>query len=158
MNLFLLQRIDEAITAAQNVLKIDPKSVAAQTVLADSLMEAGRYKEGIENNKLSFKLVGFEEILPAMDRGYANAGYKGACLEAAEALVEISNTKYVMPVYICWGYLYADQKEKALYWLEKMYEVHDPNLPYITTYPSYNRISKEPRFQEIARKINLPCK
>jgi len=155
MNLIMLHRNDEAIAATQDALRIDPNSAPAQGTLGDALLEAGRYKEGIESYKLFFKLVGFEEILPAFDAGYAKAGYKGACLQAAEALVEISNTKFVSPNLIFTCYTWTDQKEKAINWLEKMFEIHDPNLPYITSYPIFNRFSNEPRFQEIVKKMNL---
>ena len=155
MNLYMLHRYDEAIAAAQEALKIDPNSVVALGLLSDVLMDVGRYQEAYEDSKLFFKLVGFEEILPAFDAGYVKAGYKGACLQAAEALIEISKTKFVLPNYIFNTYAWADQKEKALDWMGKMFEIHDPNLPFITCYPIFNRFSNETRYQEIVKKMNL---
>jgi len=155
MNLIMLHRNNEAIAAAQDALRIDPNSAPAQGMLGDALMETGRYKEGIESYKSLFKLVGYEEILPAFDAGYVKAGYKGACLQAAEALLEISKTKFVLPNWIFNLYVWTDQKEKALDWLEKMFEIHDPNLPYITAYPLFNRYRNESRYIEIVKKMNL---
>ena len=155
MNLYMLHRNDEAVAAAQEALKIDPNSIVAIGLLSDALMDVGRYQEAYEDSRLFFKLVGFEEILPALDAGYVKAGYKGACLQAAEALVEISKTKFVLPNYIFNCYAWADQKEKALDWMGKMFEIHDPNLPYITAYPLFNRFRNESRYLEIVKKMNL---
>jgi hypothetical protein len=47
--------------------------------------------------------------------------------------------------------------EKALEWLEIGYEMHDPNMPYLTTgFASFDSIYNHPRFQAIVEKMNLP--
>ena len=50
----------------------------------------------------------------------------------------------------------AGNKERALEWLETAFEEHDPNLPYTFCMPLYDNLRDEPRFQEIAKKLNLP--
>jgi hypothetical protein len=54
-------------------------------------------------------------------------------------------------------YVFAGDTDNAIYWLEKAYEEHDPNLPYLLN-PIYDILRDEPRFREIARKMNLPYK
>jgi hypothetical protein len=51
----------------------------------------------------------------------------------------------------------AGNSEKALECIEMAYELRDPNLPYLH-FPIYDSLRDEPRFQEIARKMNLPYK
>jgi len=41
--------------------------------------------------------------------------------------------------------------------VEEAYEEHDPMLPYLL-YPTYDILRNDPRFQEIAGKMNLPYK
>ena len=158
MSLLMSNRLEEAIQAAQGALKIDPGSVVAQSTLGDSLIVAKRYEEGIEATKEAFKLFGFDEVIPAFDIGYAKDGFKGAFNEVAEMLIEISKSKYVMPLMIYSSYLYGGNNEKALDWMDKGFETHDPNLPYLLAYPLFYPLHAEPRFQEIARKMNLPKK
>ena len=62
----------------------------------------------------------------------------------------------VSPMDMACRYIYADQPDKAMDWLEKGYEIHDPNMPYITTHgynldPSFSN----PRFKDIVKKMNL---
>lgn len=158
MSLFMSNRLEEAIIAARGALKIDPGSLVAQSTLGDTLIVAKRYKEGIEATKVAFKLFGFDEVIPAFDIGYAKDGFKGAFNEVAEMLIEISKSKYVMPLMIYSCYLYGGNNEKALDWMDKGFETHDPNLPYLLAYPLFYPLHTEPRFQEIVRKMNLPHK
>jgi len=51
----------------------------------------------------------------------------------------------------------AGDIEKTIFWLEKTYEDHDPNLPYLLD-PKYDKIRDDPRFKDLARKMNLPYK
>jgi adenylate cyclase len=49
------------------------------------------------------------------------------------------------------------REDKALDWLEKGFELHDPNLPFCAfCLMGFNRLYANPRFIEIAEKMNLP--
>jgi hypothetical protein len=50
----------------------------------------------------------------------------------------------------------AGNKEKALEWLEKGYELRDPLTPYIGRPFFTSLLLKEPRYQELLRKLNIP--
>jgi hypothetical protein len=45
--------------------------------------------------------------------------------------------------------------QRAIDWLEEAYEVGDPNLPYLGM-TLFDPLRSDPRFQELARRINLP--
>jgi hypothetical protein len=42
--------------------------------------------------------------------------------------------------------------------LESCNDMHDLNILWAVTYPVFDELHKEPRFQEIARKMNLQNK
>ena len=51
----------------------------------------------------------------------------------------------------------GNQQEKALDWLEKGFEIHDPNMPYIATgFSNFDQLHDNPRFIAILEKMNLP--
>ena len=157
VDLVFVRRFDDAIIAAREALKMDPASVLAQYLLSGLLWETGRYKESVENYKLTINLMGYNEIGPAFDQGYNKKGHNGALNEAAESLVILSKTKYVTPLIIWTLYLYSGNNDKALDWLEKGYEERNPNMPYLLS-PCFDPLKEESRFQELARKMNLPYK
>jgi cell division inhibitor SulA len=51
----------------------------------------------------------------------------------------------------------AGDTSNAILWLEKAYEEHNPNIPYLLS-PIYDKLRDNSRFQELARKMNLPYK
>ena len=66
-------------------------------------------------------------------------------------------TSYWSPWDIAETYAMAGENDKAIKWLQKAFEVHDPDLPYLLM-PIFDNLREDPRFQEIARKMNLPYK
>ncbi len=61
------------------------------------------------------------------------------------------------PVSFAISYIYANQPDKAMDWLEKGFKIHDPQMIYITT-RMYNLdpLFDNPRFIDIVEKMNLP--
>ena len=57
------------------------------------------------------------------------------------------------------GYIIADQPDKAMDWIEKGFEVRDQGMPYIATHLFlFEPLFDNPRFIDIAEKMNLPMK
>ena len=51
----------------------------------------------------------------------------------------------------------VDQPDKAMEWIEKGFEVRDPNMPYIAAHGFLcEPLFDNPRFIEIIKKMNLP--
>jgi hypothetical protein len=51
----------------------------------------------------------------------------------------------------------ANQPEKAMDWLEKGFELHDPTMTYIATKIfNLESLFNNPRFLSIVKKMNLP--
>ena len=157
INLMIARRFDEAVLAAHEALKIDPTAIAAQANLATVLVLMGKYEEGIENYKLAYTLLGINEVVTALDSGFAKGGYIEAFNNAAETLVERSKTTYFSPDMIAELYSLIGNKDRTLEWIERAFMEHDPNLIYILQ-PIFDILRDEPRYQEIARKMNLPYK
>jgi hypothetical protein len=70
--------------------------------------------------------------------------------------------KYAENNYICFmdmstRYIIANQPDKAMDWIEKGFELHDPQMTYITTTGRYfDQLFGNPRFIAICEKMNLP--
>jgi hypothetical protein len=46
-------------------------------------------------------------------------------------------------------------KNRSLDWLEKGYELHDPNMPYISSLPFFSDLRSDPRYRALLKKMNL---
>jgi hypothetical protein len=50
----------------------------------------------------------------------------------------------------------AGEKQEALEWLEKAYEVRDPRLAGLKSNRMFNPLRSDPRFQDLLRRVGLP--
>ncbi len=155
IDLCFVRRYDEAIKACQDALKIEPGYSFAMGQLGFALYMKGKYKEALECDKSA--CTGDPELVKALDQGYIEGGFKGAMISYNKVAELRFKTSYWSPNDIAQTYIMAGENDKAIKWLQKCFEVHDPNLPYLLL-PLYDNLREDPRFKEIARKMNLPYK
>jgi TolB-like protein/Tfp pilus assembly protein PilF len=156
MVLLITRRYREAITQFKEVLKMVPDNAYALGCLPIAFHLAGRYDEALDEFKKYFSFT-YKEFVHAFNQGYAKAGYIVALNLEADTLAAQSKTKIINPCEIAILYACAGNKEKTMEMLERAYEAHDPNTPYLM-WPVFDNLHDEPRFQELARKMNVPYK
>jgi len=155
MDLMYAHRYDDAISLLRDTLKASPNDPIALSTLRSAYHMKRMYKEALEIWKASYAAKGDREAEDALDRGFAEAGYQGALRRVAETLIARSRTTYVTPWQIGTLYTRAGMNKEALEWLEKAYEAHDPNSPYLSLDPIFDNLRTEPRFQDILRQMKL---
>jgi hypothetical protein len=116
----------------------------------------GAQKETLEAAK-AYLMVNYNDhaIEAALDQGYAQGGYAAGMKQGAQALSARFRASFALPVDIAGLYLDAGDKVQALDWLEKGFDVRDPNMPYLGI-PYFERLRSELRFQALMRRLNLP--
>jgi TolB-like protein/Tfp pilus assembly protein PilF len=154
VDLLFVHRYNDAITVSREALKTDSTLSPGLTALMLSLHMTGRYDEALELWKTDLYLT-YPGLVHAFDQGYAKAGYIGALSREADTLLAQSKTTNVNPDDLYWLYVCCGNKERALDYLERCYEVHDPNLIYLSL-PVFDCLHNEPRYQALCRKMNLP--
>ena len=156
--LYAQGRNEEALAAAREALRLQPDNPAAMSCLAFAFDKKGMPKEAFEATKAYAKVVYNDpKVDIALDKGYAQGGYAGAMNGLAEALVARLPEAYALPFDIAGWYALAGDKEKAIEWLEKGLDPHDPVLPYIGCFRCFDDLHSDPRFQDLLRKMRLPA-
>ena len=156
MDLVFSHQYEEAIAASKEALNLDNTAIVALGGLAYALHLSGKYDEALSAFKSVYSIL-YKNNTHSFDQGYAKSGYFSALLSEADSLASEYDTLYVNPSDIAVLHTFGGNKELALNWLEKGFEVHEPNMPYLLL-PIYDSLRNEKRFQEIARKMNLPDK
>jgi len=153
-----LRRYDDAIVQAQNALMTSPNDPIGHSILWEAHHMKEQYEDALEDSKAFFAGLGFDPIVEAIDRGFEKEGYEGAMRSAAEIFIAFSQQTYISPWQIAHLYAFAGEKELTLDWLEKGYEVRDPNKPYTGGIGNLfdSILHDNPRFQNLLRKIGLP--
>ena len=155
MDLMYARRYDDAISVIRDTLKTSPNDLVALSTLRSAYHMKHMYPEALEAWKASYAARGDQEAGEALARGFREGGYSMALQRAAEALVARSRTAYVPSWQIGTLYTRAGKKDEALEWLEKAYQAHDPNMPYISVDPIFDILRDEPRFKDLLRRMNL---
>ena len=156
VDLLYVRRYDDAIAQARTVLKTaPPDDPTAHNLLWWAFSAKGMHEEAFPSMKAFLKLYDDRDVDDALERGYREAGYQGAMKRAAEALIVHFHKSYANPTDIACLFLEAGEKEKALDWLEKGFEVRDQSMPYVGL-PIYDSVRGDPRFVSLLRRMNLP--
>jgi len=73
-----------------------------------------------------------------------------------DELKERSRQHYISGSLFAEAYIGLGEKDEAMSWLERAYEEHDQWMVYIKTYPGWDALRSEPRFQALVRRMNFP--
>ena len=74
----------------------------------------------------------------------------------AETLAARSDTTYVAPWKVAGWFALAGESDRAFQWLERAYDMRDPNMPHLAVVPHFDSLHDDPRFQDLLRRMNLP--
>ena len=118
------------------------------------------FEIGEEENQLFIAMECIDgeslEAGEALARGFKEDGYRGALQSVAEMLAARSKTTYVSSWQIGTLYTRAGKNDEALDWLEKAYQAHDQNMPYLGVDPIFDILRDDPRYQDLLRRMKLP--
>ena len=142
---------------AEEVAEVDPGNIMANSAI---IMVAFRYKEydkvlTAEKYLLQFPIE--EDTIKDIERIYIQSGIVSVYEEIMKHLEKFAENNYISFLDMTYRYLFANQPDKAMDWVEKGFEMHDPQMTYITTTIYYlDPLFKNPRFIAICDKMNLP--
>ncbi len=145
----------EAIKQCRKMLDLDPGFIWTSTPLESAYYYEGMYEESLAASKRFWALMGNGEVVEALERGYEASGFKGAMVEGAQKLVEQSETRYIPAMTFVQLYVRAEEKDKAMEWLEKAYDERDVWLSGGLRTWEWN-FRSDPRFQDLLRRMNFP--
>jgi len=156
MDRVFARQYDEAIAEARAVLRTTPNHPVALNALWFAFSLRGPENEAFLAAK-AYVNAGYDDrtVEAALDRGYARGGYREAMRSAARALTVRFRTTYGTPMDVAYLYVVAGDHAEALDWLERAFDVRDPQLLGIGT-PFFDSLRSEPRYQSLLRRIGLP--
>ena len=148
------RRFDDAMAAAQTALAIQPDMPVARSALFYSRYAMGMHDELLADQRE--RIAHDPERVAVIERGLAEGGYEGV----QRHLADYWAARYGKPggtraMNIARLYVRAGDKDRALEFLEKAFDEHDPNLPYLGL-PLWDPLRSDPRFQDLLRRMNLP--
>jgi len=155
--LLMTRQYEQAIITLKELEKMAPNNPLIQIVLFQSYHHMGKFDEAYQKQRRLLELVSEAAVIQAFDNTYKQSGYQQALDSAAEAWKDLKDINFIPPDNMYWLYAAAGNKENALEWVERGYEVHDSGIPYIGVIPIvFDLLKDEPEYQDLLDKLKLP--
>jgi len=146
-------RLDDAITAGQRTLRLDPNYFYLDSTLAAAYREKGNFAKATD---LYTKA---QEATHSPSSGlaitHARMGRQNEARKILNQLVQQSQTRYVSAPSIAAIYVALGEKEEAFRWLERAFEEHSGILQWIAFLPEFRPLRPDPRFVRLLRRIGV---
>jgi DNA-binding winged helix-turn-helix (wHTH) protein/TolB-like protein/tetratricopeptide (TPR) repeat protein len=147
------RRYEDAIEQAKKTLELDSSFASAHWALWRSYERLGREQEAIEAYLQLLSLSPSEQqTLPAL-REAAHAGDPHLFWKRR---MELLLARPDPPTYqVAMLYTKLGDKDRALAWLEKLYEQRSGAMRTLKVYPVWDPLRADPRFQDLMRRANV---
>jgi TolB-like protein/DNA-binding winged helix-turn-helix (wHTH) protein len=153
--LVIARRYDEAIQHAQKTIELDSTFAVAHFALGMAYEQKRKFGGAITAFQKAVEFSGGNTAFKSnLAHAYAVAGRRNDAVAILNELEERSKHEFLNPSEIALIYVGLDQKDQAMVWLEKAYEGRFD--PVILTWPAFDPLRSDPRFQDLVRRIGLP--
>ena len=156
MDLNFVRKFDEAIDLLTQTLEKSPSEAVALSTLRAAYHNNKQFDDAYRVFVRSYEVRSDTSAVRALHSGFEKGGYQQALISLAEFLIGRSAEEYVTPFQIGTLYTRAGDTDKAIEYLYRAYEEHDPNIPHINIDPIFDDLKKESRFRELINKMNFP--
>lgn len=151
---YLARQYPTAEACYGDLLAGDRDNVNVHYLLSYVYLKQARYAEAI---RILEGLYAKDKSLAAAPLGFAYGknGETNKALKVLEDVEEISKSVYLPPQERAIIYIGLGDNNRAFYWLEKSYAEHFSTLNFLTAEPIYEDLRSDPRFADLARRLNL---
>src|SRR5881398_2878904 len=144
-------QIDDAISAGQRTLQLDPNYFYLDSKLAAAYREKGDFAEAIALYTKAQEATHFPSSGLAIT--YARMGRQIEARNVLAQLMQQSQTRYVSAPSVAAVYVAFGEKEEAFRWLERAFEEHSGILQWIAFLPEFRPLHSDARFPHLLRRI-----
>jgi len=151
----------EAIEQAEKNRELAPQSPVPHNSLARLYWLEGKAPEAIAEERKAATLKNFPQWLRSLDEvaaTFEKSGLRAAELNAAQFMERSyqGNLGDYEAIFVAFQYGNLENKAKVLQWLEESRRTYDGNLYLaLKTAPEFDFLRKDPRFQDLLRRLNL---
>lgn len=151
---FMSRQYDSAALCLKDMLEKQPDNIGVQYVLGLVYQEKGRRAEALELFRMVYSS---RPELGSTTLGYAygKAGRRNDAVRILAEMEERAKREYVPPLEFAIVYVGLGDNDKAFEWLNRADRERFGNLIYLTVEPLFNSLRSDPRFAELARRLNL---
>jgi len=151
--------LENAAAELKELQNVDPNYTLGIGLLGAVYREKGMSDEYVDHWLRASSLEGgdlSEHEIASLSKTYASHGLKSYEIAYAELLQQRLARKYVSPVFIAMHYAVADEREKALLWLDKAFAERSSWLVELRVDPVWKNLRSDPRFEALVQRVGFP--
>jgi len=147
-----------ALIQGEKITADDPGHYLANNLILCSAIRCKEYNKLIKADSHILPVYNFkEDDIKEFERIFNEQGLIKAYEKVMTHLEKFAENNFISPIDIAIRYMIVNQPDKALEWIEKGFEIHDPNMPYITSMMyCFDPLFSNSGFIDIIKKMNLP--
>ena len=146
-----------SLALAEEAVADDPDNFNLNQMIEIAAYRLKQYNRALRAVRYVLPFPLEEDAYKDIERIIGESGIVKAYEQIVERLEKYAESQPVGFWDMAFRYLVADQPDKAMDWVEKGFEMHDPLMTYITTPARYfDRLFGDPRFIAICEKMKLP--
>jgi tetratricopeptide (TPR) repeat protein len=150
---YLAHDYDGALAALRRGLEVDPTHYVSHLRVGLVCLQKKLANEAVDAMRQAvLHSGGSTEAMAGLAQAQAVAGDKPAMERIVKELGD-SGHRYVSPYNVARVYGAIDDKQRALEWLEKAYQEHNPDLIELTREPSFESLRSDAKFRELVERI-----
>ena len=151
------RQYDQSAEQLRKTLDMDRNFILAHHRLGVVYEQQGKYDEAIAEFKQVLNLSAGKPLgITTLAHAYALSGKRADAQKTLAELQEISKRRYVSSASIALIYAALGDKVQAFAWLEKADKERDVMLTRLRVDPRFDTLRSDPRFADLARRIDIP--
>ena len=124
-----------ALIQGEKITADDPGHYLANNLILCAAIRCKEYDKVIKADSHILPVFNFkEDDIKEFERIFNEQGLIKAYEKVMKHLEKFAENNFISPIDIAIRYMMVNQPDKALEWIEKGFEIHDPSMPYITTH------------------------
>ena len=148
------RQYDRAIQHFQSVIAAEPNESSSYYSLYRIYEQKGMYAEALEEFFKAYTMPKEKEA--EFRRAFEADGWRGILQKQLEEVQKnTAEAGEESPSSMADIYARMGEKDKAFYWLEKVFDTRDPAVLQFKVEPIYDSLRDDPRYPELVRRIGL---
>ena len=153
---YYTRQYDQAIEQSRRVLEMDSSFAPAYVLIGDAYIQKGMHKEAINELNKARTVSGDEKgVLAELGYAYAVAGQRFKVQKILRELNNQTPRAYIDPGSIAIIFIGLGDKDQAIAWLEKAYDVRSTLMTWLKVEPKFDSLRSDPRFTALLKKVGL---
>jgi TolB-like protein/DNA-binding winged helix-turn-helix (wHTH) protein/Flp pilus assembly protein TadD len=154
--LLIMRRYDAAVSELCRRLETLPADSRLHRILAEAYWHQGMKQDAALELETAGLLESDKPGQAAIRNAFEKGGYKGIIRLQLDGLNRKAQKEYVSPLQLADQYAQLGLKEQTIHFLEEAYKERSPKLVWLQSWPAYDFLHSDQRYQNLVRQIGLP--